>query len=195
MERLRKLNGLRIQLQQLGLLRRCRFDLQPSTVSKRIRHCYSCSVGLSCGSDSIPGPGTSTCHGVRPLKNKRKKRKEGRRGGKRLREREKERKEGRKEESEKERKRKKASSHSAANSPDDLPNIQSPQSSPNPLLPNRSLMLLQCPHPSHGHTPHSGDSEPLPKIRRLNMMVESHHERLATFQSHWGGQAKPFWPT
>ena len=29
----------------------------------RIWHCCSCGIGCSCGSDSIPGSGTSICHG------------------------------------------------------------------------------------------------------------------------------------
>ena len=29
----------------------------------RIWHCLSCSIGLSCSSDSTPGQGTSICHG------------------------------------------------------------------------------------------------------------------------------------
>ena len=35
----------------------------------RIQHCCSYSIGCSCVSDSIPGPGTSICHGCRKKKN------------------------------------------------------------------------------------------------------------------------------
>ena len=55
-------SGLRIQLQWLGLLWRCRFNPQPSTTGYRMWHCHSCGTGCSCGLDSIPGPRTSICH-------------------------------------------------------------------------------------------------------------------------------------
>ena len=48
-------SGLRIQLQQLGLLRRYRFYPWPSALGQRI--CCCCSL------DSVPGPGNSICHG------------------------------------------------------------------------------------------------------------------------------------
>lgn len=50
-------------MQQLGWLRRCRFNPQPGTVSHRSCHCRSCGVGSSCGLDPIPGLGFSTCCG------------------------------------------------------------------------------------------------------------------------------------
>ena len=44
----------------------------------RIRHCHSCGIGHNCGSDSIPSPGTSICHGAAEEGEGRK---EGREGG------------------------------------------------------------------------------------------------------------------
>ena len=38
----------------------------------RIQHCFSCSVGHSCSSDSIPGLRTSTCHRCSCKKQKQK---------------------------------------------------------------------------------------------------------------------------
>ena len=37
----------------------------------RIQQCLSCEAGCSCSSDSIPGPGTSTCHECGQKKRKR----------------------------------------------------------------------------------------------------------------------------
>ena len=51
-----------------------------------IWHCHSCDRGCSCGTDLIPGPGISICHGYSQKKKKRKKKKrkerrtEGRKG-------------------------------------------------------------------------------------------------------------------
>ena len=64
-----------LSLPQLKLQLRHRFNLQPSSVL-RIWHCFIwycytfCGVGRSCGSDSVPGLGTSTCHGYRKKKKK-----------------------------------------------------------------------------------------------------------------------------
>ena len=49
-------------LQWFRLLWRCGFDHLPGTVGQ-IQHCSSCSIGHSCGSDSVPSQGTSTCRG------------------------------------------------------------------------------------------------------------------------------------
>ena len=51
-----------------GLRIRCclcsRVGSIPSPHSRlRIQHCHNCGIGHSCSSDSIPGPGTSICHG------------------------------------------------------------------------------------------------------------------------------------
>ena len=47
-----------------------RFNPQPGAVSYRIWRCYcSCSIGLDCGWDLIPGPGTPNAVG-RPKKKK-----------------------------------------------------------------------------------------------------------------------------
>ena len=54
-------SGLKIQLQQLGSLQRWGFSPWPGTVGERLQRCHGC------GSDPIPGPGTSTCHWVWPL--------------------------------------------------------------------------------------------------------------------------------
>ena len=43
----------------------------------KIQHCYSCGMGDSCSSDSIPGPGTWMCC----RRGKRRERKEGRKKG------------------------------------------------------------------------------------------------------------------
>ena len=65
-----------LSLPQLKLQLRHRFNLQPSSVL-RIWHCFIwycytfCGVGRSCGSDSVPGLGTSTCHGYRKKKKKK----------------------------------------------------------------------------------------------------------------------------
>ena len=48
-------NGLRIWLQWLRSLWKCKFDPQPSTWVK------GSSLGCSCASDSVPGLGTSIC--------------------------------------------------------------------------------------------------------------------------------------
>ena len=49
----------------------CRFNLWPTTVGKRIWHCYSSGVGLNCSSDRIPCPGTPYSMG-QPKKKKNK---------------------------------------------------------------------------------------------------------------------------
>ena len=55
--------GSALSLQWLGLYKG--MGLIPSPVQGhrrfRILHCHSCSVGGSCSSDLIPGPGTSIC--------------------------------------------------------------------------------------------------------------------------------------
>lgn len=66
--------GLRIWLQQLGSLRDAGLIPHPVQWIKGIQHCHSCSVGCGWGLDSIPGPGTSVCHGV-AIKNKNKNKK------------------------------------------------------------------------------------------------------------------------
>ena len=45
------------------LLQQLRSRVQSLVWCSRLRiwHCHSCSVGYSCGSDLIPGPGTSLC--------------------------------------------------------------------------------------------------------------------------------------
>ena len=48
-------SGLRIPLQRLGSLRRCGFNPPLGEVGERIWHCHSC------GSDPLPGLGTSIC--------------------------------------------------------------------------------------------------------------------------------------
>ena len=45
-------------LHQFGSLLRHRFNPQPRHSGLRIHHCCSCRIGLSCSSDSVPGPGT-----------------------------------------------------------------------------------------------------------------------------------------
>ena len=51
----------------------CRFDPQPQCSGLRIWHCHSCGIGHSCGSDWIPGPGTSIRHECSQKKKKKKK--------------------------------------------------------------------------------------------------------------------------
>ena len=55
--------GLRNGLQQLKSPWGRRLDPWPGSVGSRIQHCHSYRVGCSCGSDSVPGPGTSICRG------------------------------------------------------------------------------------------------------------------------------------
>ena len=43
-------------------VKKCSFNLWPPALDSRIRCCHSSSTGHSCGSDSIPGPGTSICY-------------------------------------------------------------------------------------------------------------------------------------
>ena len=43
----------------------------PVTQRLRIRHCHCCGSWCCCGTGSIPGPGTSACHGYGPQKKKR----------------------------------------------------------------------------------------------------------------------------
>ena len=65
-------SGLRIPLQWLGSLQRCGFNPQSGAVGLRILHCHICGVGRSCGSDTIPGPGTSICSECGHLKKKKR---------------------------------------------------------------------------------------------------------------------------
>lgn len=54
---------LGISLQWLVLQWKCGFMLWLDTMPWRMWHCPSSSVGCSCGSDTVTGPGTSTCRG------------------------------------------------------------------------------------------------------------------------------------